>query len=519
MLEKLSEIEWSQPKIIETKNGEKKEVQSAELPDWFWEVWKVYKEKIKTQGISPSKYNSHWVLNKWNNAYNEEEKTEEIKTEIKNIDFQSNILYDYQIPHAKQIIHSLQKNNAGLDASDTGTGKTYVALAIAKELNLFPIVITPKSVIPSWEKVAKLFDLDCYVNNYEQYRGGKTKYYIPYENDKKDILHKWVVPENTLLIFDECNRCKNHSTQNAKMLRNAKRNKSLKTLSLSATIADNPLHLFSLGYALGIFESTKDFWRWAYSRGVYKGDWGLEFAPTKENLVKIHKDIFPDKGSRIAIKNLGDKFPDNLIISNCYDMNSASKKIQNIYKTMKTELKKLRESEQKDKGACVLTEILRARQKIELLKVPTLVAMAEDHIEEGNSVAVFVNFEETVQALSKKLKSNCLITGSITGENREKNIEDFQSDKERLIICNIRAGGIGISLHDLNGNHSRVSLISPSYSAQDLVQALGRIHRAGSRSKTVQKIVFCAGTIEEQIADKVNSKMNNIKLINDGDLF
>ena len=513
MLDRFSEIKWSQPKVIETKNG-KKEVQTAEIPDWFWGVWKIYKEEIKAQGISPSKYNGGWSLGKWSN-YDEEEKIEEIKEEIINVEFDSNILYDYQIPHAKQIIHSLQKNNAGLDASDTGTGKTYVTCAIAKELGLFPIVVTPKSVIPTWKKCAKLFAIDIFVSNYEQYRLGKTEYLS--KNEKGEF--KWNVPDNAIVIFDEVHRCKNQKTQNAKMLRNAKRNNLLKTLSLSATIADNPLHLYSLGYTLGVFEDTRGFWRWAYSRGVFKGRWGVEFISTKENLNKIHKDIFPDKGSRIAIKDLGDKFPDNLIIVENYDMNSASRKIQDVYDTMDSELQVLKASSQKDKGSCILTEILRARQEIELLKVPTLVDMANDHIEEGNSVVIFVNFEETVQTLRKKLKTDCLITGSITGEIREKNIEDFQSDNERLIICNIRAGGVGISLHDLNGDYSRVSLISPSYSAQDLLQALGRIHRAGSQSKAIQKIVFCAGTIEEDIAEKVNSKITNIKLINDGDLI
>ena len=51
-----------------------------------------------------------------------------------------------------------------------------------------------------------------------------------------------------------------------------------------------------------------------------------------------------------------------------------------------------------------------------------------------------------------------------------------------------QAGGTGLSLHDVNGEHPRVSLISPSFSAIDLKQALGRIHRAGAKSPAVQKL-------------------------------
>ena len=54
----------------------------------------------------------------------------------------------------------------------------------------------------------------------------------------------------------------------------------------------------------------------------------------------------------------------------------------------------------------------------------------------------------------------------------------------------IQAGGVGVSLHDLHGGHPRMSIISPTWSGQDLKQVLGRIHRAGSKTPAIQKIVF-----------------------------
>jgi superfamily II DNA or RNA helicase len=63
-----------------------------------------------------------------------------------------------------------------------------------------------------------------------------------------------------------------------------------------------------------------------------------------------------------------------------------------------------------------------------------------------------------------------------------------------------------------------VALICPTFSATELKQALGRIHRAGGRSKSVQKIIFTAGTIEEKICETVRRKLGNLELLNDGDL-
>jgi len=51
-----------------------------------------------------------------------------------------------------------------------------------------------------------------------------------------------------------------------------------------------------------------------------------------------------------------------------------------------------------------------------------------------------------------------------------------------------------------------------------LVQALGRIHRAGGKTKSLQRIIYVANTVEERIAEKLKIKLKNINSINNGDL-
>ena len=98
------------------------------------------------------------------------------------------------------------------------------------------------------------------------------------------------------------------------------------------------------------------------------------------------------------------------------------------------------------------------------------------------------------------------------------NIDNFQADKERVILVNIAAGGAGLSLHDLNGQYPRLSLISPSYSAVQMRQATGRVWRDSARSKSIQKIVFVANTVEVAVCEAVNVKLDNLDLLNDGDM-
>jgi hypothetical protein len=86
------------------------------------------------------------------------------------------------------------------------------------------------------------------------------------------------------------------------------------------------------------------------------------------------------------------------------------------------------------------------------------------------------------------------------------------------MIANIKAGGVGISLHDINGVHPRVSLISPTQSATNLIQVLGRIHRSGGKTKSLQRIIFAANTPEDDISRMLFKKLANLSLLNDGDM-
>ena len=169
------------------------------------------------------------------------------------------------------------------------------------------------------------------------------------------------------------------------------------------------------------------------------------------------------------------------------------------------------------KKASHLTLVLRARQAIELHKVPAMVEMTKTAIEEGQSVVLLVNFTETICALAAKLNCSDIICGGQSAEERQSVIDRFQRNEIPVVIANIQAGGVGVSLHDPTGKRSRLSIISPTFSAADLRQALGRVHRAGGAA-SIQKICFAAGTCEEHTAQVCAAKLAHIDLLNDGDM-
>jgi superfamily II DNA or RNA helicase len=430
-----------------------------------------------------------------------------------------NKLLSYQIQHTENLVRILKNNKACLDASDTGTGKTYTAIAACSILNLKPIIICPKTIKSTWQKVCEYFNVTPeIIINYEALKTGNSydDLKIHQNVETKKSVYEFNHKEGTIFIFDEAHRCANLETENCKILLAAKKT-FLPILLLSATIADFPDKFKPFFYVLNFIKEeqikTMNISIEKYMKIV--DDW---INRDKRPMVRIHVMLYPDRASRMRIDVLGDLFPSTQITATPYNLDEKRRKqIKNEYKILNDILQEIKDKKSSDKQN-PLVYIMRAQQNIEALKIPLFVELTNDYIHNGYSVVIFVNFTKTLEKLCEMLHTDNKIYGEQTIEERTKIIEDFQENRNKIIICNIKAGGIGISLHDIYGDHPRVSLISPTWSSIDLIQALGRIHRAGGKSKSLQRIIYAAETVEDKIADKIKSKLANINSINNGDL-
>jgi superfamily II DNA or RNA helicase len=423
-------------------------------------------------------------------------------------------LLDYQEPHAMKLIKILEQNNAALDASDPGIGKTYVAGYICKYMNLRPIVICPKNVVSKWISVLKEFGVDyLMVVNYELIGRGKYTYKktkmvstnikATKKEKGKPVKYTWDVPTNVIFIFDEVHRCKHLDTANAKLLLAAKETGN-KIMMLSGTVVEKPIEFAIFAYILGFSYSLKILSEWIRKLST----------PAKT----IHSVLYSEgnpKASRLTIEELGDKFPDTQITADTYTMKDSDV-ITKEYEKIAEKIKKFKEEGEQSKF--MIAKLQTEFRNIELLKIPTFIELANDYIENNFSVVIFVNYTETLLTLAEKMQTTVLIHGGQSSTERDECIRKFQSDESRIMIANIRAGGVGISLHDVNGTHPRVSIISPTQSATNLIQVLGRVHRAGGRTKSLQRIIFAANTPEDNISKMLFKKLANLSMLNDGDL-
>jgi hypothetical protein len=305
------------------------------------------------------------------------------------------------------------------------------------------------------------------------------------------------------------------NTQNAILVRDSVI-QDVQSIALSATIADDPTKLWALGQYLGLHQGEADFYRFLSTHGCKKTRFGFQFRGGNGVLKRLHHKIYPERGNRLRHSDLGDAFPETLIKARAFDMDSA-KAIASEYEELESRIEELRMQE--NFSANVLAEQTRARQRIELHKAPAVCAMARDLIEEGNSVFIAVNYTETRKFIEEELKTNCVIAGGQSEMERRGAIDSFQRDQSHVIIGITQACREGLNLHDLNGNRPRVALIMPTPSVYDLKQVLGRVHRAGGKSKSCQYLIYAAGVyIEENICEKLDEKLKRLDLIADGEI-
>lgn len=423
-------------------------------------------------------------------------------------------LLTYQVDPTRLLAHSLFTNGVALDASDPGVGKTYMALGAIREFGGWRArVLCPKSVLPAWTRAGAHMRVQTEPLNYEMVRTGNTDWGQWHALTKTEKTFEWTLPKRTVLVFDEAHACRGAESRASAMLTAALR-QGIPTMPLSATLAMSPLEMYSLGMLLGL-HSGVDFHQWCLMNGCVSDGYGLVYRGGPEGMLPIHRAIFPDKGERTTVDELGAAFPSSQITAECFDCNDDGA-IQVAYDEMEKEIEALAERAEEDKPSA-LTVMTRARQHAELLKVPTFVELTKQWLEEGLSVPVFFNFNDSLMAWAERVGTDCLVYGGNKRGERQVNIDRFQRNESWTIGCNAQAGGQSIDLHDVYHQRRRGALISPCFSAIVLRQILGRVRRSGG-THSIQRIVFAAGSVEEQACSAVQVKLNNLTALNDGDL-
>jgi SNF2 family DNA or RNA helicase len=152
------------------------------------------------------------------------------------------------------------------------------------------------------------------------------------------------------------------------------------------------------------------------------------------------------------------------------------------------------------------------RQSSSLAKIETAIELCEELLEQNNQIVVFTEFLETAKRIKNYfLDDAVLLTGETKEDDRQLAVDLFQTNRARIFVGTIKAGGVGITLTA----SSTVILIDRPYTPGDAEQAEDRLHRIGQKNP-VTSIWIQYGETDKWIDDLLQSKMENINLVLSG---
>lgn len=441
-----------------------------------------------------------------------------------------------QVEHLRRIIKILSSFYFYIDGSKMGTGKTFIAAAVAIYFKLPVIVICPKAARKTWSDVLTTYGISQYdlpetggIITYDTLRsrkGCQPSHGLLVREDSKDgvrfyatTLFNEIVRNRVFLIFDESQKLKNTSDQ-------YKAAKALiqqfyvvggnsRFALLSGSIIDKPEQAINILRMVGFIKSrnlytkpgrgqirldgVEDLHNWARYINKQATDNFIithPFKSTREGSVNYVFQLFIEviRPGIMSIMPAGDT-SGYVDIKNGYYV--LEKEDEEKYKVALVNLARAVKynphtetviRDQKSMGA--VTNALRSIQeaKMKAMVRKALEALNKEMYNENGQrltpkVALFADYYSVIDFLLKQLAqyNPVEVTGRLDEYTRNYNIELFQQHNANvcLLIGNPLACGISINLHDTSGLFPRIVYIMPGYRINDLHQTTGRFDRDG----------------------------------------
>ena len=421
----------------------------------------------------------------------------------------------FQIKAATDAARKLQDKQGILLQAHAGLGKTYMVLPVIKYLLdrkliklqsdwPMPVLwVTPAAVIPQTLEVINQFGLigTIFPISYAAFRGklaekiywDKTKH--PYNNT---FLYTWkAMSMPSLVVFDECQGLKNDSSSQTQLSWSIPA--GIKRIFISATPYQKVSEARSVVQGVGMETYNEPCTTETVPQLLQDiARWGRPTQLCQAQMERLRKAMQPYAVFVPKVRYKHKTHTRCRLIE--FDTAAERKHYDGYFEAFKKKCE-----EQMRNANFGANEMLVAMQKF------------REGAEEVRAVRMF-NFVNPMRLAYKALRNEGLsedrishIVGGQTPTKREAERAKFQEGKSDVLLFTMRSGGVGISLHhNSKEGRPRHIIIPPTWSAIDLVQALGRGHRITSISDTTQEVVWYKDTIEEQVCARVEAKLDCI---------
>lgn len=407
-----------------------------------------------------------------------------------------------------------------LIGDEPGLGKTLQSIGIVDTAGAYPcLVICPSSLKINWQREFEKFTdkkalvLDnasrtswpyllgmgmfhVAIVNYESLRkffvwdikGGSKSFTL------KDVVFNRDVNIFRSVIMDESHRLKDPTAQQTMFTRGIVEGKEWRILLSGTPVVNHAQDLVAQLAIMGRLLS--DFG----GRGKFLADYG-----ENENLAELSAKLYDSCMIRREKAKVLTQLPDkqrtdlHVEISNRdeYDLAAAD---------LAAYLREYTE--------CTDREIRRKMRMEALVKFMTLRSLASkgkvkqaadfirNFLANGKPLIVFCSLKEIVKALQKQFPDAVRVTGDDSLAEKQAAVDAFQSGEASLIICSIKAAGVGLTLTA----SSDVAFVEFPWTYADCCQCEDRAHRIGQKNNVNCYYLIGRGTIDPVLYNIIHRK-------------
>lgn len=423
--------------------------------------------------------------------------------------------YEYQ---REGILFGLERHRL-LIGDEPGLGKTLQSIGIVDTASAYPcLVICPSSLKINWQREFEKFTdkkavvLDNATRTSWPYLLGMGMFHVAivnYESLKKffvwdikggktftlkDVVFNRDINIFKSVIMDESHRLKDPTAQQTMFTRGIVEGKEWRILLSGTPVVNHAQDLVAQLAIMGRLLS--DFG----GRGKFLADYG-ENENLSELSDKLYDTCMIRREKAKVLTQLPDKTRTDLYveISNRdeYDLAAAD---------LAAYLREYTE--------CTDREIRRKMRMEALVKFMTLRSLASkgkvkqatdfirNYLANGKPLIVFCSLKEIVKALQKQFPDAVRVTGDDSLAEKQAAVDAFQNGEAQLIICSIKAAGVGLTLTA----SSNVAFVEFPWTYTDCCQCEDRAHRIGQKNNVTCYYLIGRSTIDPVLYNIIHKK-------------
>jgi SWI/SNF-related matrix-associated actin-dependent regulator of chromatin subfamily A-like protein 1 len=440
-----------------------------------------------------------------------------------------------QRPYQKQGTAAMIKWKQTMNGDEQGLGKTFQSIAAILGANAFPcIVVCPSSTKYNWQREwhmwtnrkAMVLDAttmkaqekkswhqyvlagmaDVVIVNYESLPTFCVESF-PQEKSKngkkkpwsaKDVVLKPFMKQFKGGVLDESHRCKDPGTNQSKFILRLFVGLEYRYLLSGTPVINKPKDLWPQLAIMGklqLFGGKKGF-----LDRYCEGGSGANNLRELNFLLRKHGCFFRREKKDVA-KELPEKQRQTIVcdITTRAEYNKAERDL----KAWLSEVGFDGAAIDKKMAGEALLRLNVMRQISARGKIKEAVEFTQEVIDAGEKLILFCNLYEIVDSLRKEFPGAVTVTGRDSAVEKQANIDRFQKDPScQLIICNIKAAGVGITLTA----SSRVAFVEYPLTYADCVQCEDRSHRIGQVNNVMCTYFNGMDTIDERLYEIIQEK-------------